>query len=396
VILASGSRPVVADGRSATVVALVAHARRVPSLQREAFAAELAALEPSTGAIVVHTCHRVELYLAPSAWGDRPIPALPDGAERLDDVEAARHAIAVACGLDSAVLGEDQILHQLREMVADRHAQMPLDPVLDRLFQAALHAGRRAHAWYGGSPRSLADLALDAIARQVGPLEDRTILVAGVGRMGRLAALATVRRGARVLITNRSGDRARILAHELGGESVPFGVDGGLPPIDGAILAIGGSWPIGPLDLDRLLADGVLVADLSSPPALDAGMQARLGARYISVDDFAGGPASEPDERLMRRLNGLISEAGREYCQWLRSRGSVAAIQAMAETAEVHRREELDWLLRRLGDLPEDDRRLIEQMSHRLVSDLLHAPLSALNADESGDLERAARELFGL
>lgn len=395
-IVATGARPVVANDQSATVVALVAHARRVPSLRREAFAAEVNALEPSPGAIVVHTCHRVELYVAPAAWGDRPLPTLPAGAERLDDVEAARHIIAVACGLDSAVLGEDQILHQLRETIADRHAQLPLDPVLDRLFQAALHAGRRAHTWFGGSPRSLADLALDAIAQRVGSLEGRTILVAGVGRMGRLAAFATARRGARVVITNRTEDRARILAREIDGESIPFWVDGTLPPIDGAILAIGGYWPIGPIDMERLLASETLVTDLSSPPALRAVSQASLGRNYVSVDDLAAGPVSEPDDRLHRRLQALISDAGRDYCQWLRSREAVPAIQAMAQLAEGQRREELDWLLRRLGDLSDDDRQLIEQMSHRLVADILHAPLAALNADTSGDLERAARDLFAL
>jgi glutamyl-tRNA reductase len=68
----------------------------------------------------------------------------------------------------------------------------------------------------------------------------------------------------------------------------------------------------------------------------------------------------------------------------------------MADAAEAHRRAELDWLMRRLDDLPEDDRRLIEQMSHRLVAGILHAPLAALNADSSGELERAARDLFAL
>ena len=396
-ILATRSpEAVVAGDHPATVVALVAHARWVPSLRREAFAAELAALEPGPGTIVVHTCHRVELYVTPGAWGDRPLPALPDGGRRLEDVEAARHLIEVACGLDSAVLGEDQILHQLRETIAARHAEMPLDPILDRLFQAALHAGRRAHTWYGGSPRSLADLALDEIARRIGPLEGRPILIGGVGRMGRLAALATARRGARLVITNRTEDRARALANELDGTTVPFGVDDALPPIDGAILAIGGRWPIGPGDTERLLAGHAVIADLSSPPAVAEDLGARLGSRLVSVDDLAGGPISEPDDRLMRRLQVLISDAGRDYCQWLRTRGAVPAIQAMADTAEAHRQAELEWLLRRLGELPEDDRRLIEQMSHRLVAGILHAPLAALNADTSGELERAARDLFSL
>jgi glutamyl-tRNA reductase len=384
-----------AEARVATVMALVAHARWVPSVRREAFAADLAALPPSPGAIVVHTCHRVELYVAPAAYGG-PLPALPAGAQRLDDVEAARHLIAVACGLDSAVLGEDQVLHQLRETIAARHAGQPLDPVLDRLFQAALHAGRRAHTWFGGAPRSLADLALDAIAARVGPLDGRTILIGGAGRMGRLAALAAARRGARVVITNRTADRGAALARELDGTAVPFGEDDVLPALDGVILALGGRWAVGALDAARLVRAATTVVDLSSPPALDADLQSYLGPHFISVDDLAGGPISEPDERLHRRLQSLVSDTGRDYCRWLRTRDAVPAIQAMAETAETHRREEVGRLLRRLDGVSEDDRRLIEQMSHRLVASILHAPLSALNADESGELERAARDLFAL
>jgi len=380
----------------ATVVALVAHARRVPSDRREAFAAELAMLEPSAGTIVVHTCHRVELYVAPGSYGDRPLPELPAGGERLEDVDAARHLISVACGLDSAVLGEDQILHQLRETIAARHAELPLDPVLERLFQVALRAGRRAHTWFAGSPRSLADVALERIARDAGSLQGRTILVAGVGRMGRLAVFAACRRGARVVVTNRTDERASALAQEVGGTAIPFDTDDVLPRVDGAIIALSGAWLLGAGDEARLAASGAGVVDLSSPPSVSADLQAALGDRFVSVDDLAQTPEAEPHDRLRRRLEGIVSDSGRDYCQWLRTRDAVPAIQAMAETAEAHRREELDWLLRRLSDLPTEERELIEQMTHRLVAGILHAPLAALNKDTSGDLERAARDLFGL
>jgi len=380
----------------ATVVVLVAHARLVPSVQREAFAEELATLEPSPGLIVIHTCHRVELYIAPTAYGDRPLPELPAGGERLEDVDAARHLISVACGLDSAVLGEDQILHQLRETITERHGQLPLDPVLERLFQVGLHAGRRAHSWFAGPPRSLADVALDRIARNTGPLVGRTILVAGTGRMGRLAVFAASRRGARVIVMNRTNERAAALADEVGGTWIPFDTDGVLPKVDGAIVALSGAWRLGSGDAASLAASGAGVIDLSSPPSVSAALQAALGDRFVSVDDLAQAPEAEPHDRLRRRLEGIVSESGREYCQWLRTRTAVPAIQAMAETAEAHRQQELDWLLRRLSDLPSEDRELIEQMTHRLVGGILHAPLAALNTDSSGDLERAARDLFGL
>jgi glutamyl-tRNA reductase len=386
-------------GRTAghvTVAALVLHARAVPSLVREDFAAAVAALPLDPRLIVVHTCHRVELYIAPGTGELPALPPLPSGTVRLTDVEAVRHLIAVACGLDSVVFGEDQILHQVRTCLAERHGAAPLDPVLDRLFQAALRAGRRAHAWLDGSPRSLADVALDRIACTVGSLDGRTILVVGVGRMGRLAAFAAHRRGARVVVANRTGERAKGLAAEVGGWTVPFGVDAVLPPLDGAVVALAGPWRPGPVDTAALAANGTTVVDLSSPPAVPEDLRAALGGRLTSVDDLTVGPEAAPHDRLRRRLEKLASEAGRDYCAWLRTRDAVPVIQALTAGADSLRRSEVDWLLRRLPDLAEDERAVVEQMSHRLVAAILHAPLAALHDDESGTLERPARDQYGV
>jgi len=383
--------------RHASVVAIVAHARAVPSRRREAFARELSVLGEGPGHVILHTCHRVEIYVAPTVFcGELPAP--PPGATLLDDAAAARHLVSVACGLDSAVLGEAQILHQLRETIAERGGDRALDPVLDRLFQAALRAGRTAHAWFTGSPRSLADVALDRIADRIGALEGRRILVVGVGRMGRLAAFAAMRRGCAVVISNRGSERAAQLAHEVGGETLPFAIDGTLDAstdVDGVVVAIGGDWLIGPRDAARLVERGVPIVDLSSPPAVAGSFQGDLGSLFVSVDDLSDDEHG-PGERTRRRLESLVSRTGRDYCQWIRTREAVPAIQAVVEAAELHRRAEVDWMQRRLTSLSAEDLAVVDQMSHRLVAALLHAPLTALNDDPSGDLERAARELFGV
>lgn len=382
--------------RGASVVAVVAHARSVRSLEREALIASLEALEPGPGLITIHTCHRAEAYLSPVSFRGS-LPELPAGTVVLRDADAARHFISVACGLESAVAGETQILHQLREAYAVRRADAALDPVLDRLFQAALHAGRAARSWFSGSPRSLADVALDRIEPS-GSLDGRTILVVGVGKMGRLAAFATRRRGGSVVIANRSDARARALAAEVDAVTVPFGVDGSvaaLPKIDGAVVAIGGEWPVGARDVERLVQDGVTVVDLSSPPAVPAALAAALGPRSISVDDLAVVEAL-PDPRLRRRLDRLVFDAGRSYCDWIRARDAVPAIHGVVDAMERVRGAEVEWLRSRMSELSEDDFRTVEQMSHRLVAAILHAPLTALNDDASGELAVAARELFGL
>jgi glutamyl-tRNA reductase len=388
----------------AMVVALIAHARGVPSAEREAFAAACAALGEHEGLLLVHTCHRVELYVAPGAMGGRALPVLPAGGQRLTDADAAGHLISVAAGLQSAVLGEDQVLHQVRQAYTARRAAGPLDPVLDRLFQLALQAGRRAHGWFAGSHRSLGDAALDEIERCAGPLTGRPILIVGAGSMGRLAAQAAARRGARPIITNRTPERASALARQLGAQAAAYTPDGTLgsatspagAPIAGAVIAQSGPWAPLPGDAAHVLASGATVVDLSSPPAVPADLQTRLAGRFVSIDDLAWGPQIQLPGALRGRLQTLVTDTTAEYRRWLAARDSLPAIAAITQNAETRRTNELAWLARRTPGLSEHDRALIDQMTHRLVAAILHAPRTALHNDQSGDLGRAAWELFDL
>jgi glutamyl-tRNA reductase len=396
------------------VVALVCHARHVPSEAREAFADAAAVVARDHRAILLRTCHRAELYIADEGLTGRPaldLPPLPPGGRRLEGVAAARHVFSVAAGLDSVVVGEDQILHQLRECLSDRHLpgaeRCPaevgsssdlatgLHPILERLFQIALHLGRETRSWREGPPRSLADVALDRIVPVTGPLLGRTVLIVGAGRMARLAALATSRRGARVLVANRSSDRAAALAYDANGEPAAFGPEAALPAVDAVVLAIAAQWPLSADARADLVAGRMPVVDLSSPPALDAGLRTALGARYTSVDDLARSPQDELRKRLRVRFERVLDDAEASFDLWVRARTSVPAIQALSDRAESRRSEELERLFRRL-DLAEHQRELVEQMSHRLVAGLLHAPLVMLRDDADGDLERAARALFSL
>jgi glutamyl-tRNA reductase len=377
------------------LLVLASHARQVPSAAREAYAAELAELEPNEATIVVHTCHRVELYVARGENGEPPLPEPPPGTRRLEGADAARHLVAVACGLDSAVLGENQVLHQVRETLKQRRTEHPLDPSLDRLFQISLHAGRRARSWLSGTKQSLADVALERIAQRAGDPEGRPLLVVGAGVMGRLAAFAAARRGAEVIVTSRTGARAAALAREVGGRTAPFKGDGVVPQVDGALVALCGTWRVGEEDVQQLAESGAMVVDMSSPPAVTEAFQARLGDCFVSTDELAGESGFEPQGRLRRRLEELVDESSDAYRRWLHSRNALPAIKAIGEAADEQRRQELEWLFRRLPGVAEKDRSLIEQMSHRLVAGILHAPRSALNSDESGELAQAARNLFG-
>lgn len=395
------------------IAALLTHARHVPSEAREAFAASVATLADDPHAIVLRTCHRVEAYVATDAIKESVLPSLPPGGDRLDGHAAARHLFTVAAGLDSIVIGEDQILHQLRGCLSERHlagADLPgrpvdpihealtgsLHPVIERLFQIALHVGRQTRAWREGPPRSLSDVALDRIERAAGPLEGTPILIVGAGRMARLAALGAARRHAQVLVANRTSDRARALAYDAAGEAVAYGPDAPLPDVRGVVVALSGPWDLGSAAARALARAEATLVDLSSPPALAPWFRASLGGRYVSVDDLARGPQDAVRARFRRRVERLVEEADAEFARWVAARASVPAIQALTQRAETRRATEVERLLRRMPLLEEHERELVDQMSRRLVAALLHAPLATLREDETGDRERAARELFAL
>lgn len=375
------------------LVVHVAHARDVSSAAREEYAGRLAALGTGPGWAVLRTCQRVELYATGEALASLDVPAPPPGSGRLEGADAVRHLISVACGLESAVLGEDQVLHQVRQTHVGRLAEGQLDPRLDRLFQVALKAGRQARDWMGGERRSLGDAALDRIQARVGPLAGRRLLVVGAGSMGRMTAAAAARRGADVVVTNRTSSRAAAVAGDVGGTAVrwPGRTDG----VDGVVVALSGAWPA-PAGAERLADEGVPVVDLSSPSAVPEELRSALDDLFLSVDDLAWDGQSQLREGLRDRLEALVAEAGRDYCRWLRARESLPAIQGMADAVEQRRCSEMAWLRRRLPHLSEADVALVEQMSHRLVGGILHAPRTALNLDETGTLGRAARELFGV
>jgi glutamyl-tRNA reductase len=395
------------------IAALLTHARTVPSEERERFAAAASALADDPRAMVLRTCHRVEVYVATDALDPLVLPELPPGGRRLDGHAAARHLFTVAAGLDSIVVGEDQVLHQLRGCLSERHeagfdcpvrpeealrdaAHATLHPVLERLFQIALHVGRQTRAWREGPPRSLSDVALDRIEAATGPLDGTRLLIVGAGRMGRLAALGAARRGARALVANRTFERAQALASDADGIAIGYGPAEPLPDVRGIVLAVAGRWDLGEPAARMLAAGDSTIVDLSSPPALETGLRGALGARYVSVDDLARGPQGDVRARFRRRVERLVDEADAELAHWVAARTAVPAIQALTERAETRRATEVERLLRRMPALEEHERELVDQMSRRLVAALLHAPLSTLRDDESGDRERAARELFAL
>lgn len=379
------------------LLALVTHARHVPAAERERFRARLRD-ESANAPLVLETCHRVEAYVVSSEDDTRPAVWLPPGGRRLVGEAAIRHAISVAVGRDSVVVGEDQILHQLRDSVDQARRGGRLHPLLERLFALGLRAGRRARSWRDGPGRSLADVAVSAIERRAGAVDGRPVLIVGAGRMGRLAVRSAAAAGATVWVANRSVGPADAIALATGARIEDFDPGPAVDRFAGVIVALGGPWTVGQATVESLAGSPTVVVDLSVPAAVPPGLVERLEPRFTSADDLALADA-EPvalNERSLTRLDALIDATTAEFRAWLDVRDGRVAAAALAARADRDRSAELDQLWRRLPDLDPDAREAIERMSEHLARRLLREPLERLGRDADGRHERAARELFGL
>jgi glutamyl-tRNA reductase len=374
----------------------VTHARHVQAVERERFATALRR-EQAEHALLLETCHRVEAYLASADGAERLAAGMPAGGRALVGEQAVHHAMTVAVGRDSVVVGEDQILHQLRASVDAARRAGSLDPALERLFALALHAGRRARSWRQGPPRSLADVALASIERQVGPVRGRDVLVIGAGRMGRLAARAAAAVGASVVVANRSAGGAEALASSIGARTEAFDPDVRIGGFTGVIVALAGPWPIGAATIDALATSPTVVIDLSVPAAVPVTLAGILGRRLITADDLAladVGPAAGHGSSA--RLDALADRATVDFLDWLKRREGRTTAEALVDHADRECDSELAALWRRLPELEPEAREAIDAMTRHLATRLLREPLKRLGRNTDGRDERTVRDLFAL
>jgi glutamyl-tRNA reductase len=259
--------------------------------------------------ILLSTCHRVELY------GFGGVPDLDDGLHVKTGTSAVRHLIRVAAGLESAIVGEDEVLHQVREALSDARAERTLDGRLQRLFETAIAAGRRARA---GRTASSGNLAQGAVAwlQQKSNLAGSSVLVVGAGRMGSALAHSARLAGAEVTIASRDAARADRLAHVYGGRGTDLAGGAALAPKSSAVaVALAGMWH------EFQPAQGALppIADISAPSAVPAAVRARLNGSYLGIDDLYVRAEAVPSAYI-DDADRIVAAKTREYVAWLDGR----------------------------------------------------------------------------
>jgi len=256
--------------------------------------------------ILLSTCHRVELY------GFGTMPDLDTRFQVEMGEDAVRHLIRVAAGLDSAIVGEDEILHQVREALRQARESRAPDHRLQRLFETAIAAGRRARAGrtaFGGNLAQRAVAWLD----QRSALAGRPLLVVGAGRMASNLAHAARLAGAELTIASRDATRAHRLAQLYGGSGIDLAGGAKLAPQTAAVaVALAGPWH----EFQPPPGDLPPIADISAPSAIPAAVRARLNGGFLGVDDLFVRATPVPGGYIDHAAL-IVATKTREYLRWL-------------------------------------------------------------------------------
>lgn len=358
-------------------------------------------------AMLLTTCNRTELYAIESAESlERRLleAAGGDGGDFLYarvGEEAVGHLFSVAAGLDSMVVGEPQILGQVKRAMADAREAGSLGPVLDELARRALTVGRRVRheTPVGDGLPSIPKVAAGVARVVLGELEGRAVVVVGTGELGGLTARVLERVGvSSIVVTNRTPEPARALAGEVGGRAEPFEhLDELLIDADIAITCTASRTPL--LSRERLESiaarrDGrdLVVIDVAVPRDVEAEARSVRGVRLYDLDDLRGWGSDALAPEAIDAARAIVEEEASDFAAWRAGRLAVPTIAALHERA----REILEL---ELAGVSGDEAEAMRRFGRRLLRKILHRPVVRLkegSAEEGERYIRTVRELFAL
>lgn len=373
----------------------------------------LLAIDGVEEALLLSTCNRTELY----CYGPRPEPEsllgwVHDswnlGQDRLDeyfyshlDADAVRHLIRVAGGMDSLVLGESQILGQIKQAWQEAREANATGNLLDRLCQHAVTTAKslRHHSAIGDEPISVAYTAIVLARRLFSDLESRNVLLIGAGEMIELCARHLKKHGVeRLSIANRDPARAERLATDLGATPVDLAkLEDVLPTADILITSTASDRPVVTLEavkkaLSKRRHKPMFIVDIAVPRDVEPAVEKLDDVYLYTIDDLQ----QVVDENLDKRHSAAaaaepdIDVAVAEFIRWMNGSRAANALQLMRENAHDHSRELVERALRRL-EAGHEPKAVLEQLGSTLTNRILHAPSKHLRqAAEQDDLDMIA------
>ena len=357
--------------------------------------------------VILSTCNRVELYavvkdteLGLESLSEYMVTIAADVSPeqiephlyRLDGAEAIRHLFRVAASLDSMVIGEPQVLGQVKEAFDAALAQKSTGVVLNKVVKKAISVGKRVRTETGIAENavSVSYAAVELAKKIFQNLAEKTVLLVGAGEMGKLAARHLISAGVRhVMIANRNYDRALDVAKRFNALPVPF--DEFHREMAGADIVVcataADSFVIGPEDVQRALHSRrnrpMFLIDISDPRNIDPAVGALDNAYLYNVDDLQGHVDMNMEQRLREALKAedIVRAEVPSVAVWMKSLEVVPTIVALRRRADEIQRAEIERVLAKLGSLSPKQRELVEELAAAITNKLLHSPLIALKAE---------------
>jgi glutamyl-tRNA reductase len=378
-------------------------------------------------AVIVSTCNRVEVYSEVVSYHtgfldlkrflseSREVSA-DDFADPLYshyEDEAAEHLFGVAAGIDSMVLGEPQILTQVRQAYREAEREGAAGRMLSTLFRAAIRTGRRARAEtsIGASPAGFVEAGAAMAERALGGLAGGSAVVVGAGAMARLAVEHLRDRGAGTIkVLSRNADRARRLAAGAGSDAA--GLDRlatAMADADLVISSTGAAGVVIGIDAVReaMSRDGragrpLFLLDLAVPRDIDRSVVEVPGVVLSDIDDLREYLAERSSGAVqeVEQVRAIVSQEVARFVAWRRSTRLAPLIQALRDRGAEIQAAELARVAPRLSALSDREREAVQALAQGIVAKLLHEPIvrvKELSGPGSGDsMARALAELFGL
>ena len=378
-----------------------------------------------TEVMILSTCNRVEVYGVAEVPGEARSAAFSLlGAQRglrLPDLEAllytkteedaVLHVFRVAASLDSMVLGEPQILGQVKDAFALAQSSSTVGPLLHTLMTQAFNVAKkvRTETEIGRLAVSVSFAAVELARKIFGSLEGKSVLLVGAGEMGELAARHLVDQGSLpVYVTNRTRSRAEELARALAGTAVPFDqLDASMESVDIVITSTAAPEPIiRAAEVQRAMharrSRPLFFIDIAVPRNVEAAVNGLPNVFCYDVDDLRGVVESNLRERQReaQRAEALVQREVERFAERLKDLEVVPTIVSLREKLEAVRRAEVDRALARLPNADAETRRIIEALSEAIINKVLHAPTVKLrDSSRQGHGPRwieLISELFGL
>lgn len=373
--------------------------------------------------VILSTCNRIELYAVSNQENFTELETFLSEARGVDggefakhiyhheDLDAVDHLFHVAAGLDSLVVGEPQILGQVTRALELARGQNTAGPILNRFFQSAIHAGKRARTETSISrnPASVSSLAASLSQRVVHHIAEAQIVILGAGEMAELAVEALRKRGAnRITVVNRTLERSHALARRWGAQTATFeDLKTTLASADILISSTGAPHTI----ISRQMVKDAMaqraerplvLIDIAVPRDIDSDAAEIPHVRLYDMDGLNTQLETSLAERVAEvpQVKTILEQEISEFAEYLKSLDMLPIIADMRQQAEVIRQVELNKTLRHLPDLTEAERNHIEAMTQALVKKLLHAPTQRLRAEaaspHASEYAVVARTLFNL